>query len=185
MCLLYGDDSRRRLQQQQSEDDTRQTTANVYDNDWNNSTIAIPTNSRGLEKNEALAVRYLTRLCGVEPWRANYKCPPERREQYTTVIADEAALLELASCYLTGTGVSQPNPNLAIKCLMKRPNPSANSNGLIDIDVEAAAINGHVTSAVFGEGEEDGVGGLQRLVEVARRVVPRVRVYRELGCYLY
>ena len=34
-------------------------------------------------------------------------------------------------------------------------------------------------------GEEDGVGGLQRLVEVARRVVPRVRVYRELGCYLY
>ena len=38
--------------------------------------------------------------------------PSNEREQYTTVIADEAALLELASCYLTGTGVSQPNPNL-------------------------------------------------------------------------
>ena len=50
---------------------------------------------------------------------------------------------------------------------------------LIVIDVEAAAINGHVTSAVLGE--EDGVGGLQRLVEVARRVVSRVRVYQELG----
>jgi len=192
MCLLYGDDSRRRLQQQQSEDDTRQTTVHVYDNDWNNSTVAIPTNSRGLEKNEALAVRYLTRLCGVEQEVVigqshgepiTSVLPSNEIEQYTTVIADEAALLELASCYLTGTGVSQPNPNLAIKCLMKRPNPSANSNGLIDIDVEAAAINGHVTSAVFGE--EDGVGGLQQLVEVAHRVVPRVRVYRELGCYLY
>ena len=33
-------------------------------------------------------------------------------------------------------------------------------------------------------GEEDCVGGLRWLVNVARRVVPRVRVYRELGCYL-
>ena len=279
MCLLHGDDSRRRRQQQQSEDDTRQTTVNVDDNDWNNSTVAIPTNSRGLEKNEALAVRYLTRLCGVEQEVVighshgepiTSVLPSDEIEQYTTVIADEAALLELASCYLTGTGVSQPNPNLAIKCLMKAYQTtksvesayklaiiyesSANSNGLIDIDVvaayqwyKAAAINGHVTSMAelalcyelgcgverndeealdwytraanaghtgahysVGEhfeeargvnedyeeaclwyyraavlGEEDGVGGLQRLVEVARRVVPRVRVYRELGCYLY
>jgi len=124
MCLLHGDDSSRRRQQQQSEDDTRQTTANVYDNDWNNSTVAIPTNSRGLEKNEALVVRYLTRLCGVEqeivigqshgePITSDL--PSDEIEQYTTVIADEAAQLELASCYLTGTGVSQLNPNLAIK----------------------------------------------------------------------
>jgi len=172
MCLLYGDDSRRRLQQQQSEDDTRQTTANVYDNDWNNSTIAIPTNSRGLEKNEALAVRYLTRLCGVEPWRANYKCPPERRDR---AIYDS----DSRRGGPTRIGIMLPHRYWCISII------SANSNGLIDIDVEAAAINGHVTSAVFGEGEEDGVGGLQRLVEVARRVVPRVRVYRELGCYLY
>ena len=52
-------------------------------------------------------------------------------------------------------------------------------NGLIDFDVQAAAINGQVMSAVLVE--EDGVGGLQRLVEVARRVVSRVRVYQELG----
>ena len=87
------------------------------------------------------------------------------REQYTTVISDEEALLELASCFLTGTGVSQP----AIKCLMKTYQTtksvksayklaliygsSANSNGLIDVDIvaayewyKAAAINGHVTS---------------------------------------
>ena len=174
MCLLHGHDSRIQRQQQQSEDDTRQTTANVYDNNCNKSTDVIPTNSRGLEKNEALAVRYLTRLCGVEQEVVigqshgepiTSVLPSDEIEQYTTVIADEAALLELASCYLTGTGVSQP----AIKCLMKTYQTtksvksayklaliyesSANSNGLIDVDIvaayewyKAAAINGHVTS---------------------------------------
>jgi TPR repeat protein len=277
MCLLHGDDSRRRRrQQQQSEDDTRQT---ADDNDYNNSTVAISRNNRGLEKNEILAVRYLARLCGVEqevaigqsngrPTRS--VLPSDEAEQDTIVIADEAALLELASCHLTGSGVSQPSPILAIQYLLKAYQTtksvesayklaliyesSANSNGLIDIDIvaayewyKAAAINGHVTSMAelalcyelgcgverndeealdwyiraanaghtgahysVGEhfeeargvnedyeeaclwyyraavlGEEDGVGGLQRLVEVARRVVPRVRVYRELGCYLY
>lgn len=280
MCLLHGDtDCRSRRQQQQSEDDTLQTTTNAYDNDCNNSTVAIPRNNRGLEKNEILAVRYLTRICGVDQiviGQSNGEqirsvLPSDAKaEQDTTLISDEAALLELASCYLTGTGVSQPNPILAIHYLMKAYQTtksvesayklaliyesSANSNGLIDIDIvaayewyKAAAINGHVTSMAelalcyelgcgverndeealdwytraanaghtgahysVGEhfeeargvnedyeeaclwyyraavlGEEDGVGGLQRLVEVARRVVPRVRVYRELGCYLY
>jgi TPR repeat protein len=42
--------------------------------------------------------------------------PSDEAEQDTIVIADEAAL---ASCYLTGTGVSQPSPILAIQYLLK------------------------------------------------------------------
>jgi hypothetical protein len=52
----------------------------------------------------------------------------------------------------------------------------------VNEDYEEACL-WYYRAAVLGE--EDGVGGLRRLVDVARRVVPRVRVYRELGCYLY
>ena len=172
MCLLHGDD-----RQKQGEDRQQPTTAFVtHDKDDGSS-----------KKNEALAIRYLTRLCGIDCDSIAQAQQLEQGEEiHKSVLpsdelsssmehvgvsetVDEAALIELASCHLTGTGVSQCNPLLAIHCLttayhqMKSVTPthklaqlyesSVQSNGLIPIDIVAAyewyktaALHGHVAS---------------------------------------
>lgn len=263
MCLLHGQDA---VQDTECSDDLNGI---VEPNGMHN---------RGLQKNEALAIRYLTRLAGMDEVDSS---PPQEKMESSNVnddmpstsalpsdeqhpadcqdSADEAALLQLATCHLLGVGLPQPNPNIAIHCLTKafhccQSVESAHklaliyeyptqSNNLIRIDVvaafewfKAAALKGHVTSMAelalcyelgcgvtqsderaldwyttaanaghsashysVGEhfeeargvrmdheeaclwyyraavlGEEDGVCGLRRLVDVARRVVPQV-----------
>ena len=283
MCLLHGDGGddathnggEKEAKERSSDDDTIIVVNNAKKN-------------RGLQKNEALAIRYLTRLAGMEtvgsillqennelvlvddngePAAATTNpttsaLPSDEQPQTTNYChdnADEAALLQLATCHLSGIGVSQPNPTMAIHCLTTAYHSCQSvesahklaliyeyptqSNNLIPIDVvaafewfRAAALKGHVTSMAelalcyelgcgviqsdeealdwytkaanaghsashysVGEhfeeargvrmdheeaclwyyraavlGEEDGVCGLRRLVDVARRVVPQV-----------
>lgn len=263
MCLLHGQDA-------------------VQDSECGDNVNGIVesngVHNRGLQKNEALAIRYLTRLAGMEevdssPIQENGESSNVNGDMPSTTAlpsdeqhpadchdsADEAALLQLATCHLSGIGLPQPNPTIAIHCLTKafhccQSVESAHklaliyeyptqSNNLIPIDVvaafewfKAAALKGHVTSMAelalcyelgcgvtqsdeealdwytkaanaghsashysVGEhfeeargvrmdheeaclwyyraavlGEEDGVCGLRRLVDVARRVVPQV-----------
>ncbi|KAL3795571.1 hypothetical protein ACHAW5_008766 [Stephanodiscus triporus] len=280
MCLLHGEDVN---DDGSTSEGKKQRSSNGVEggaesNDVGN--VARRGNSsRGLRKNEALAVKYLIRLCGMEVDAIirQPQNPPsgEQRRAVASVLpgdeessegrastgeeADEAALLELASCYLSGTGLPRPDPHAAVRCLTSAYHRTrsaesahrlaliyeypAQSNELIPIDVvaafewfKAAAVNGHVTSMAelalcyelgcgversdeealdwytkaanaghsaahysVGEhfeeargvnmdheeaclwyyraavlGEEDGVGGLRRLADVARRVVPRV-----------
>lgn len=256
MCLLHGDDKH--------DGKENEATKNVE----NDST----TNSRGLQKNETLAIKYLTRLAGVEvdsiPLQATESSSlvqpatsalPNDDQCATYNDADEAALLQLADCHLSGIGLPRPNPSLALyflttafhccqsvesahKLALIYEYPAQSSN-LIPIDVvaafewfKAAAEKGHITSMAelalcyelgcgvaqsdeealdwytkaanaghsashysVGEhfeeargvrmdheeaclwfyraavlGEEDGVSGLRRLADVARRVVPQV-----------
>lgn len=273
MCLLHGEEEKG-AQYDGSESEEG-------NDDDDNFAVAVQNNgmhNRGLQKNEALAIRYLTRLAGVEdsipPQEimasssvddilASASALPSDEQQHSTFCHDNnddaAALLELATCHLSGIGLPQPNPTLAIHCLTKafhccQSVESAHklaliyeyptqSNNLIPIDVvaafewfKAAALKGHVTSMAelalcyelgcgapqsdeealdwytkaayaghsashysVGEhfeeargvrmdheeaclwyyraamlGEEDGVCGLRRLVDVARRVVPQV-----------
>ncbi len=273
MCLLHGEEEKGA--QYDGSEDEEGTDDDDKDNNNNNVAVAVQNNgihNRGLQKNEALAIRYLTRLAGVEEVDsssvdedipASASTLPTDEPQHSTFChdsnADEAALIELATCHLSGIGLPQPNPTLAIHCLTKAfhccqsvesahklallyeyPNQS---NNTIPIDVvaafewfKAAALKGHVTSMAelalcyelgcgvtqsdeealdwytkaahaghsashysVGEhfeeargvrmdheeaclwyyraavlGEEDGVCGLRRLVDVARRVVPQV-----------
>ena len=130
--------------------------------------------NRGIAENEALAVKYLTRLSGVEVNEDEFivtslTCSlPTDWETKSNITADEAALLTLAKCYLTGTGVS-PNPKLALHYLQAAYHythsvQSAHtlalmyeypkeSNNLVAIDVyaafewfKAAAELGHIPS---------------------------------------
>ena len=162
MCLLHGDD-KHDDSDKKTEDDT------------------IAKNSRGLQKNEALALKYLTRLSGVthlesesvsEEQTTKSLLPTDKEDSCdsdTTIEADEAALLQLATCHLSGTGLSQPNPTAALRYLTSAYHLtnsvvsahklaliyeySTQSNNLIPIDVvaayewfKAAAENGHVPS---------------------------------------
>jgi hypothetical protein len=273
MCLLHGDDKHDgRIQGGEADQRRRERGEGAEDDDDGDGARGV--NNRGLRRNEKLGVKYLTRLCGMDV--DAIRRPGISRDVGTSVMpgdvepfsdgrqevaieADEAALLELASCYLSGTGLDRPDPEFAVHCLTSAYHLSksvesahklaliyeypAQSNGLVPIDVvaayewfKAAASNGHVTSMAelalcyelgcgvdrsdeealewytraanaghsaahysVGEhfeeargvmmdheeaclwyyraavlGEEDGVGGLRRLEDVARRVVPRV-----------
>lgn len=261
MCLLHGDDKH-----------DGNETKNADSGDDN---VVDGKNSRGLQKNEPLAIKYLTRLSGVEvdekqivqsleissdgEQEAKSALPNEWRSsiEESSDGADEAALVQLATCYLAGTGVPKPSPAHALHYLQSAYHLTnsvesahklallyeypAQSNNLVPIDVyaafewfKAAATNGHVHSMSelalcyelgcgvthsdeealewytkaaneghsashysVGEhfeeargvrmdheeaclwyaraaalGEEDGVRGLRRLEDVARRVVP-------------
>ena len=294
MCLLHGDDGRgngRRTTPQGEEDGKQRrilangeecgedagNNDNDDDDDDDDDDDARTGNNRGLEKNEALAVKYLTRLCGVVEVESGEQPHPSGERGGQAVItgsvlpgdeesssaghhvaADGAALLELASCYLSGVGLPRPDPASAVRCLTSAYHRAGSvesahrlallyeypdrSDGLVPIDVvaafewfRAAAVNGHVESMAelalcyelgcgvdrsdeealdwytkaanaghsashysVGEhfeeargvnmdheeaclwyyraavlGEEDGVGGLRRLADVARRVVPQ------------
>ena len=171
VCVfLHGDDSRRRRQQQQSEDDTRQKTANVYDNDCNNSTVVIPTNSRGLEKNEALAVRYLTRLCGVEQ---EVVIGQSYGEPITNVLpSDERTIYDgdIRQGGPTRIGIMLPHRYWCISACNQMPNENIPNDQIRQVGLQTCT---HLRIIC------------QFKWSLARRVVPRVRVYRELGCYLY
>mmetsp|Transcript_23984 Transcript_23984/g.42950 ORF Transcript_23984/g.42950 Transcript_23984/m.42950 type:complete len:397 (+) Transcript_23984:68-1258(+) len=259
MCLLHGDD----------EHDGSDTETEENDDNGNESN---KKNNRGLQKNEALAIKYLTRLSGVEIDETSLPSTESSSEgqesksvlptnwqssQNDAHAADEAALLQLATCHLSGIGLPAPNPPLALHLLQSAYHLTnsvqsahklallyeypSQSNNLISIDVvaafewfKAAAENAHIPSMAelalcyelgcgvtqsdeealdwytkaanaghsashysVGEhfeeargvrmdheeaclwyyraavlGEEDGMGGLRRLEDVARRVVP-------------
>lgn len=91
-------------------------------------------NTRGLEKNEPLAVRYLTQMAGVpvnEEELHKIATSSESEHECNSILptdwkcgdatnasgADEEALLLLARCQLDGTGVKSPNPVLALHYL--------------------------------------------------------------------
>lgn len=147
-----------------------------------NATKNETKNNRGLQKNEVLAVKYLTRLSGVKVDETLLQSTSE--DQETSVLpnnwksecdnnnsaaVDEAALLQLASCYLTGVGVPQSSPTLSLHYLQTAYHLTksvksahklaliyeypAQSNNLVPIDVvaafewfKAAAENGHIPS---------------------------------------
>ena len=122
--------------------------------------------SRGLAKNEALAIQYLTELSGVDvdndvfayetdelnSEHDNSSLPKDWTVGPNTT-ADESALLALAKCHLTGIG-GNPNPKLALHYLQAAYHytnsvQSAHtlallyeypkeSNNLVQIDVYAA-----------------------------------------------
>ena len=89
------------------------------------------TNTRGMQRNEPLAIKYLTQMAGVPvdetklptignstgsenecnsilptAWKADGSIEADN--------VDEEALLLLARCHLDGTGVATPNPELAL-----------------------------------------------------------------------
>jgi TPR repeat protein len=139
-------------------------------------------NCRGMAKNEALAVKYLTEISGVGVGQDEMANEVELTYQgdaksslptdwsvETDTNADEAALLTLAKCHMNGTGVTSPNPKLALHYLqaafhytksVKSAHTLAlmyeypkESNNLVPIDVyaafewfKAAAELGHVPS---------------------------------------
>jgi len=151
MCLLHGHNGH---------DDGKVSTENAEDG---NGVEGNQRNNRGLQKNEALAIKYLTRLSGVEIDRTSSFLPssdecangvlPNDLASYDAR-ADEAALFQLATCYLSGTGLPAPDPAHALHLLqsafhLTRSARSANklallyeyptqSSHLIPIDVVAA-----------------------------------------------
>ena len=186
MCLLHGDDEHTGTTIDEAEEEE----------EGNNEHTK---NNRGLQKNEALAVNYLTRLSGVEVDEEQIAPVPSIGESTTNssqegqqqqqqeiksalpsdwptskqdaeVAADEPALLQLATCYLNGTGISTgPNPAHALHYLQTAYHltqsatsahklaliyeyPSQSKN-LVPIDVyaafewfKAAADDGHIPS---------------------------------------
>ena len=279
MCLLHGDDKH---DGSISEKETA-TMEEKEDVDMEKRRVK---NNRGLQKNEALAIKYLTRMSGVEEVNDTNHTQKRRRsdtignaivspdEQQTsksvlpsdghstnneTTEADEPALLQLASCHLSGIGLPEPNPTAALYYLTSAYHLTnsvvsahklaliyeypTQSNNLIPIDVVAAfqwfkagaesgcvasmaelalcfelgcgveqsddnALDWYTKAANAGHsashysvgehfeeargvrmdheeaciwyhraavlGEEDGVSGLRRLEDVARRVIPEV-----------
>ncbi|KAL9190198.1 hypothetical protein ACHAXT_007409 [Thalassiosira profunda] len=256
MCLLHGDDKHGGGEASDEKEEEEK-------------------NNRGLQKNEALAIKYLDRISGVDAEESGARDMSEssstEEPSAKSVLpgdwesadgaaageADEPALLQLADCYLNGTGVEKPCPTQALRYLQSAYHltnslQSAHklavlyeyperSNNLVHIDVvaafewfKAAAEKGCVPSMAelalcyelgcgvdqndeealewytkaanagcpashysVGEhfeeargvrmdreeaciwfhraavlGDEDGVAGLRRLQEVARRVVP-------------
>lgn len=119
MCLLHGDDEYDGVSEEKTAKDEEK-----------NQT----TNNRGLHKNEAVAVKYLNRILGVETNEAlllsldttfsegqdiNSSVLPDNWQpsQRDTVEADESTLLQLATCHLSGTGLPKPNPTIALHLL--------------------------------------------------------------------
>lgn len=174
MCLLHGDDKH----------DGIETTETSTADDETNDDRSVAKNNRGLQKNEALAIKYLTRLSGVDETKliessesstsdeqqSKSVLPSDTQSSESTkATPDEPALLQLATCHLTGTGLPQPNPTTALHYLttayhLTQSVASAHklaliyeyptqSNNLIPIDVvaafewfKAAALNGHIPS---------------------------------------
>ena len=167
MCLLHGDD---KYNGSSSDNEKEESTSEDSDK--------RQKNNRGLQKNEALAIKYLTLMSGVEVSLSSQEeqlkslLPSDidnSSDNNISTVADEAALLQLAECHLSGTGLSQPNPTAALQYLTKAyhlTNSVASahklaliyeyptqSNHLISIDVvaafqwfKAAAEKGHVSS---------------------------------------
>eukprot|EP00970_Alexandrium_tamarense_P019017 scaffold13584_cov184-Alexandrium_tamarense.AAC.2 len=136
------------------------------DNDNTNTGVVVAkTNNRGLDKNEALAIKYLTRLSGVQVEEAQLESEIISTDTEKSALpsnwqfnkmndnANEAALLKLAHCHLVGVGTA-PNATLALHYLqaayhLTKSVESAHtlaliyeypqhSNNLIPIDVFAA-----------------------------------------------
>lgn len=124
MCWLHGHDGR---------NDGKVTAENAEDGNGDESS---KRHTRGLQKNEALAIKYLTRLSGVEmnaalsrPSSEESSSSSEDRDaasllpnnwnssQNNDTHADEAALLQLATCHLSGTGLPAPDPARALRLL--------------------------------------------------------------------
>ena len=169
MCLLHGDD---KYDDGNSNHNEKEVSTSE---DIGNTR---PKNNRGLQKNEALAIKYLTLMSGVEVSQSSEEeqskslLPSDidnSSDNSSNTAADEAALLQLAECHLSGTGLSQPNPTAALQYLTKAyhlTNSVASahklaliyeyptqSNNLIPIDVvaafqwfKAASEKGHVSS---------------------------------------
>jgi len=108
-------------------DDRKSVTEN---DECQNAEEVSKRNSRGLQKNEALAIKYLTRLSGVEvkinsllqsSEESNSLLPNNpinlKSSHNTGTYVDEAALLQLATCYLSGTGLPAPDPTQALNLL--------------------------------------------------------------------
>ncbi|KAL7534840.1 hypothetical protein ACHAXR_008654 [Thalassiosira sp. AJA248-18] len=179
MCLLHGDDKHDGSSEAESSEDDGDNTEK---------------NNRGLQKNETLAIKYLTRVSGVEVDETQLTPPASETTSSSSEqgqgeaksalpsdwptsqnndtdeeSADEAALYQLATCYLHGTGVAKPSPKHALYYLqtayhLTKSVQSAHklallyeyptqSKNLIPIDVyaafewfKAAAENGHVDS---------------------------------------
>lgn len=164
MCLLHGDD----------EHDGSEASDDDCENDNSEK------NNRGLQKNEALALTYLARISGVEGLDSSSQTEEQSSESVlpsdgdhaecdNNNEADEAVILQLATCNLAGTGLPSPNPEAALhyltaayhltqsvisahKLALIYEYPSQ-SNNLIPIDIvaayewfKAAAQNGHVPS---------------------------------------
>jgi TPR repeat protein len=259
MCLLGGE----KLEEEETNDNV------LY--------LAHSANTRGLQKNEPLAVKYLTQTARVpldETHLPKITASSDSENECSSILptdwkfsngsanagdADEEALLLLARCHLDGTGLSSPNPEVALYYLqaayhMTKSVKAAHtlaliyeypqqSNNLVPIDVYAAfewfkaaaesgcvpsmaelalcyelgcgvaqsdekALDWYMKAAAAGcssahfsvgehyeegrsvrldheeaciwyhraavMGEEDGVRGLRRLEDVARRVLPNV-----------
>ncbi|KAL7444490.1 hypothetical protein ACHAXM_009349 [Skeletonema potamos] len=258
MCLLGGE----KLEEEETNDNA------FY--------LANSANTRGLQMNEPLAIKYLTQTAGVpvdesqlpkvDASSSENECisilPADWKssnDSTNACDADEEALLLLARCHLDGTGLSSPNPEVALYYLqaayhMTKSVKAAHtlaliyeypqqSNNLVPIDVYAAfewfkaaaeggcvpsmaelalcyelgcgvaqsdesALDWYMKAAAAGcssahfsvgehyeegrsvrldheeaciwyhraavMGEDDGVRGLRRLEDVARRVLPNV-----------
>lgn len=93
--------------------------------------LAHRFNTRGLQKNEPLAVAFLTQMAGVhadESQLPKITASSESEDECNSILptswnssgngggadADEEALLLLARCHLDGTGVNSRNPSLAL-----------------------------------------------------------------------
>ena len=107
---------------------------NLQEEDTSDKELKLETflNTRGLQKNEPLAVRYLTQMAGVpvdEEELPKIVTSSESEPECNSILpadwkygdatnadggADEEALLLLAKCHLNGTGVNSPNPELAL-----------------------------------------------------------------------
>ncbi len=159
MCLLHGDDKHDDSEKENAKDESEKEAKN----------------NRGLQKNEALAVKYLARLSGVEVEHVSTSdapksvLPTDAELSPENEAAHEPALLQLATCHLAGTGLPKPNPTMALHYLttayhLTNSVVSAHklaliyeyptqSNNQIPIDIhaafewfKAAAENGHIPS---------------------------------------
>jgi uncharacterized protein len=147
MCLLGGE----KLQEEKKTSDN------------------TPVNTRGLEKNEPIAIKYLTQMAAVpvDESQLHEIVESESENECNSILptdwksssvdsngADEEALLLLARCHLDGTGLSSPNPEVALYYLQAAYHMtksvkaahtlaliyeySTQSNNLVPIDVYAA-----------------------------------------------
>lgn len=119
MCLLGRD----------GHADVKSTTENAT---GGNSDRSTKRNTRGLQKNEALAIKYLSRLSGVGVDKTlSFPSSEESADSFlpdtlkslnnvakrNAADADEAAILQLAECHLAGTGLPAPDPIHALYLL--------------------------------------------------------------------
>eukprot|EP00569_Conticribra_weissflogii_P003623 CAMPEP_0171346008 /NCGR_PEP_ID=MMETSP0878-20121228/23182_1 /TAXON_ID=67004 /ORGANISM="Thalassiosira weissflogii, Strain CCMP1336" /LENGTH=306 /DNA_ID=CAMNT_0011849573 /DNA_START=190 /DNA_END=1107 /DNA_ORIENTATION=- len=145
MCLLHGHDGKEDSEDS-VEESSEEPTATASENDdiQQQEQLAATQiakrnnhrsrNNRGLQKNEPLAVQYLTQLSGIQidPSQFHHATSIEKDEpavfprdfhkhklQLLTrdYSPDEASLVQLSHCHLHGIGVPSPNASLAIHYL--------------------------------------------------------------------